>query len=177
MSKQGNQDVELPRIRRRNDSWDGKTIQYLVSHSSKKSSGEMAMEGLTSYWLIEALVGKVDKEEFIEACLSSIGQLEGKLAKIKFLMARVGEPFEVVANSSAIVSPQQIQQKEASIVEKKPPISTKTSWKGKEEFEEVELEIQDEESLLADDDLGLIDLKMTPELVIATQLLGFEETR
>ncbi|HLO86555.1 MAG TPA: hypothetical protein VK203_16365 [Nostocaceae cyanobacterium] len=169
MSKQGNLDVELPRIRRRNDSWDGKTIQYLVSHSSKKSSGEMAMEALTSYWLIEALVGKVGKEEFIEACLSSIGQLEGKLAKIKFLMERVGEPFEVVANSSEIQPRQEMHQGEPSIVENTLSISTNMSRDDNEE--------QEEESSPDDDDLGLIDLKMTPELVIATQLLGFEETR
>ena len=31
------------------------------------------MEAVTSYWLIEALVGKVSKEEFIEACLSVLG--------------------------------------------------------------------------------------------------------
>lgn len=177
MNKRGNQDIELPRIKRKNDSWDGRTIEYLVNHPSKKSSGEMAMEGLTSYWLIEALVGKVGKEEFIEACLSSIGQLEGKLVKIRLLMERVGEPFEVVANSSVIVSPQQMQQKEPSIVEKNLPISTNMNWGGKQEIEELDPETEEEESLLSDDDLGLIDLKMTPELVIATQLLGFEETR
>lgn len=174
MEKQGSKDVELPRVKRRHDSWDGRTIEHLVNHRSKKSAGELTMEAVTSYWLIEALVGKVSKEEFIEACLSSIGQLEGKLVKIRILMQKVSNSFEV--DSSAILPPQQIEQNKSSISEKSLPISTNVIRKDKEEQEELEQTSQQEESLLSDDDLGLMDLKMTPDLLMATQLLGFDET-
>ncbi|MCC5619017.1 hypothetical protein LC605_28835 [Nostoc sp. CHAB 5836] len=174
MNKQVSKDVELPRVKRRHDSWDGKTIEYLVNHQSKKSAGELTMEAVTSYWLIEALVGKVSKEEFIEACLSSIGQLEGKLVKIRILMQKVSNSFEV--DSSAILPLQQIEQNKSSISEKSLPISTNVIRKDKEEQEELEQTSQQEESLLSDDDLGLMDLKMTQDLLIATQLLGFDET-
>ena len=177
MDKQGSKDGELPRVKRRHDSWDGRTIEYLVNHRSKKSAGELTMEAVTSYWLIEALVGKVSKEEFIEACLSSIGELEGKLVKIRILMQKVSNSFEV--DSSAILPPQQIEQNKSSILEKSLPISTNVIRKEKEEqeeLEELEQTSQQEESLLSDDDLGLMDLKMTPDLLMATQLLGFDET-
>ncbi|BAZ33720.1 hypothetical protein NIES4074_62340 (plasmid) [Cylindrospermum sp. NIES-4074] len=177
MNKQGNKDVELPRIKRRHGSWDGRTIEYLVNHQSKKSAAELTMEAVTSYWLIEALVGKVSKEEFIEACLSSIGQLEGKLVKIRILMEKVSDSLEVVGNSSAILPLQEIEQHKSSIIEKSLPISTNVSLEDKEEQEKVEQASQQQESLLSDDDLGLMDLKLTQDLVIATQLLGFEETR
>ncbi len=121
-----------------------------------------------------ALVGQVGEEEFIEACLSSIGQLEGKLVKIRILMQKVSNSFEV--DSSTILPLQQIEQNKSSISEKSLPISTNVIRKDKEEQEELEQTSQQEESLLSDDDLGLMDLKMTPDLLIATQLLGFDET-
>ncbi|MCC5616768.1 hypothetical protein LC605_17140, partial [Nostoc sp. CHAB 5836] len=49
----------------------GKTIEYLVNHQSKKSAGELTMEAVTSYWLIEALVGKVSKEELCFHCVGA----------------------------------------------------------------------------------------------------------
>jgi hypothetical protein len=47
---ESNRDVELPRIKRKTDSWEGMVIRHLLSYPSKKPATELAMDALTPYW-------------------------------------------------------------------------------------------------------------------------------
>ncbi len=47
MSEKRNFYVELPRIKRKVNSWEGKVIEYLLNHPSSKPATEFSMEALT----------------------------------------------------------------------------------------------------------------------------------
>lgn len=83
MSEKRNFYVELPRIKRKSKSWEGKVIEYLLNHPSLKAATEFSMEALTAFWLAEALEGQVSHEELSKACWSAIEKLEGKLATVR----------------------------------------------------------------------------------------------
>ncbi|MEA5515744.1 hypothetical protein [Nodularia sp. UHCC 0506] len=85
MNKPPNRDVELPRIKRKTNSWDGLVIDYLSNHPSGKAATELSMEAVVAYWLAEALEGKVSQDELTKACRSAIEKLEGKLATIRMI--------------------------------------------------------------------------------------------
>ncbi|WP_193199966.1 hypothetical protein [Nostoc sp. MG11] len=75
--------VELPKIKRSTSTWDGKVIEYLLNHPSGKSAINLALEAITSYWLVEALEGKVTQDEFHLACRAAAENLSKKLASIQ----------------------------------------------------------------------------------------------
>ncbi|MHC5746592.1 MAG: hypothetical protein ACYTXT_32820 [Nostoc sp.] len=83
MSQQQNSYVELPRIKRKSNSWEGKVIDYLLNHPSNRSATEFAIEAITAFWLAEALEGQVNQPELQKACWSAIEKLEAKLATIR----------------------------------------------------------------------------------------------
>jgi hypothetical protein len=85
MNKPQNRDIELPRIKRKINSWDGLVIDYLSKHPSGKAVTEMSMEAVTAYWLAETLEGKVNQEELTKACRSAIEKLEAKLVTIRMI--------------------------------------------------------------------------------------------
>ncbi|MBE9053787.1 hypothetical protein IQ243_25975 [Nostocales cyanobacterium LEGE 11386] len=82
MRKQRNKNVELPRFKRSTSNWEGKVIEYLLAYPGK-TAVELTGEALTSYWLVEALEGKVSDEEFQKACRAAAENLSKKLASIQ----------------------------------------------------------------------------------------------
>lgn len=82
MVKQRNKNVELPRLKRSTSTWSGKVIEYLLAYPGK-TAVELTGEALTSYYLVEALEGKVSDEEFQKACRAAAENLSKKLASIQ----------------------------------------------------------------------------------------------
>lgn len=82
MVKQRNKNVELPRFKRSTSTWEGKVIEYLLAYPGK-TAVELTGEAITSYWLVEALKGKVSDEEFHQACRCASENLLKKLASIQ----------------------------------------------------------------------------------------------
>ncbi|WP_155960303.1 hypothetical protein [Fischerella sp. PCC 9605] len=83
MSKSQNFYVELPRIKRKGNSWEGKVIDFLLNHPSNKPATEFAIDAITAFWLAEALEGQLSQPELEKACWSAIERLEAKLATIR----------------------------------------------------------------------------------------------
>lgn len=76
--------VELSRIKRTRDSWEGRVIEYLVKYPSRKPCTELVIEAITSYWLVEALVDfNAEHSEVIKASRMAIEKLEAKLVTIR----------------------------------------------------------------------------------------------
>lgn len=76
--------VELSRIKRAKDSWEGKVIEYLMKCPSQKPCTELVIEAITSYWLVEALLDlNAEHSEVIKASRTAIEKLEAKLATIR----------------------------------------------------------------------------------------------
>ncbi|MBW4689940.1 MAG: hypothetical protein KME40_33870 [Komarekiella atlantica HA4396-MV6] len=114
--------VELPRIKRAKNSWERKVIHYLVTHPSGKSSPELAMEAIASYWLIEALENNVAHEEIIIASRNANEKLEAKVAIIR----------KIVGLQTTIDSPYTYIKNEPNIYVELPRIKKiKDSWSGK----------------------------------------------
>jgi hypothetical protein len=82
MVEQKNRNVELPRLKRSTSTWEGKVIEYLLAYPGK-TAVELTTEAITSYWLVEALEGKVSDEEFQKACRCASENLLKKLASIQ----------------------------------------------------------------------------------------------
>lgn len=107
--------VELPKVKRVLDSWDGKVIDYLLSHPSKRNSPELILEALSAYYLVEALEGKVSDEEFRQACREAIENLSKKLASIQRMaglntITSVPSFTEAIPEIKQLVSPLPQQQ-------------------------------------------------------------------
>jgi hypothetical protein len=83
MTQQQKKEIELPKIRKVPSSWDGKVIDYLLKHRSGRAATDLAIEAITSYWLVEALKGKVSEDEFQEACRAAAENLSKKLISIQ----------------------------------------------------------------------------------------------
>ncbi|MBD2472159.1 hypothetical protein [Nostoc sp. FACHB-145] len=83
MTQQQKKEIELPKIRKVPTSWDGKVIDYLLKHRSGRAATDLAIEAITSYWLVEALKGKVSEDEFQEACRAAAENLTKKLISIQ----------------------------------------------------------------------------------------------
>lgn len=101
MSQQQNSYVELPRIKRKSNSWEGKVIDYLLNHPSNRSATEFAIEAITAFWLAEALEGQVNQPELQKACWSAIERLEAKLATIR----RIGGIEKLLPDYTTVLSP------------------------------------------------------------------------
>ncbi|BAT56759.1 hypothetical protein NOS3756_57710 (plasmid) [Nostoc sp. NIES-3756] len=75
--------VELSRVKRAKDSWEGQVIQYLLQHPSNKPVTELVIEAITSYWLVEALLEhNVAYSEIVKASRMAIEKLGAKLTTI-----------------------------------------------------------------------------------------------
>ncbi|MBD6620667.1 hypothetical protein FNW02_34100 [Komarekiella sp. 'clone 1'] len=83
MAEQHN--VELPKFKRSTATWEGKVIEYLLAYPSGKTAIDLLLEGATSYWVVEALEGKVSPEEFRLACRAAAENLSKKLTSIQQL--------------------------------------------------------------------------------------------
>ncbi|MBE9036601.1 hypothetical protein [aff. Roholtiella sp. LEGE 12411] len=83
MAEQHN--VELPKFKRSTATWEGKVIEYLLAYPSGKTAIDLLLEGATSYWVVEALEGKVSPEEFRLACRTASENLSKKLISIQQL--------------------------------------------------------------------------------------------
>ncbi|RCJ19082.1 hypothetical protein A6770_32395 [Nostoc minutum NIES-26] len=82
MVEQRNKNVELPRFKRSTSTWEGKVIEYLLAYPGK-TAVELTGEALASYYLVEALEGKVSDEEFRKACRAAAENLSKKLTSIQ----------------------------------------------------------------------------------------------
>ncbi|MBD2254728.1 hypothetical protein [Nostoc parmelioides] len=144
MRQQAN-NVELPKVKRVKNSWDGKVINYLLNHPSKRSSPELILEALSSYWLVEALEGKVSDEEFRKACCAAAENLLKKLASIQRMS---GLNFNTMTSVPSLEL----------------PVETTTQSMRSQVFQQQENE-DDEE-----DDWNL-NLQPTQEMLAANQIL------
>lgn len=160
-------EIEVPKVRRQSDTWDGKVMEYLLKHPSKKPINELIMEAVTNYWLVEALAFTVNEQELITASLSAIGALEGKLIIARSIsgMPKVSNSHQAFVERSFTVPPTTVMEKEAL----DQAGQNNHSVQSEEEQQASEVEAEDE-------NLGLLDIKLTDDLRIATQLLGFEES-
>jgi hypothetical protein len=120
MTQQQKKEIELPKIRKVPSSWDGKVIDYLLKHRSGKAATDLATEAITSYWLVEALKGKVSDDEFEEACRAAAENLLKKLISIQKMaglnaitsIPSLGLPVEVATQSMSSQVPHQRAQKQ-----------------------------------------------------------------
>ncbi|MEA5605451.1 hypothetical protein [Nostoc sp. UHCC 0252] len=167
MSQQQNSYVELPRIKRKSNSWEGKVIDYLLKHPSNRSATEFAIEAITAFWLAEALEGQVNQPELQKACWSAIERLEAKLATIRRI-ARI-EPQSIVlsggANAATTVTstsqPQSGADAATTVTSNSQPLISDDDGDDVDSDEEFD-----------EDDLGLMKLELSEELKLATEMLG-----
>ncbi|WP_373527479.1 hypothetical protein [Nostoc sp.] len=169
MSQQQNSYVELPRIKRKSNSWEGKVIDYLLKHPSNRSATEFAIEAITAFWLAEALEGQVNQPELQKACWSAIERLEAKLATIRRI-ARI-EPQSIVvsggANAATTVTSNSQPQSGANAA------TTVTSNSQPLISDDDGDDSDDSDEDFDEDDLGLMKLELSKDLKLATDLLGY----
>lgn len=80
--------VELSRVKRAKDSWEGQVIQYLLECPSNKPTMELVLEAITAYWIVEALLDNNARySEVAKASRMAIEKLEAKLKTINKIMA------------------------------------------------------------------------------------------
>lgn len=80
--------VELSKVRRAKDSWEGQVVQYLLEHPSNKPATELVLEAITPYWVVEALLDNNARDsEVIKASRMAIEKLEAKLKTIDKILA------------------------------------------------------------------------------------------
>lgn len=158
MSAPRYKDVELPRIKRKSNSWEGKVIEYLLNHPSNKAATEFSMEALTAFWLPEALEGQVSSEELSLACWSAIEKLEGKLATIRRIAGIKKLPSSDTTLFSA--SPE-----------------TVNPTKNNENLNDDEIQVStsdDDDQTLDEDSDDLMELELSPEMKQINKLFGVE---
>ncbi|MBD2254774.1 hypothetical protein [Nostoc parmelioides] len=170
MSQQHNSYVELPRIKRKSNSWEGKVIDYLLKHPSNRPATEFAIEAITAFWLAEALEGQVNQPELQKACWSAIERLEAKLATIRRI-ARI-EPQSIVvsggANAATTVTSNSQPQSGADAV-----TTVASTSQPQRTDDDGDSDDEDFDEDFDEDDLGLMKLEPTKELKIAMDLLGY----
>jgi hypothetical protein len=162
MSQQQNFYVELPRIKRKSNSWEGKVIDYLLNHPSNRSATEFAIEAITAFWLAEALEGQVNQPELQKACWSAIERLEAKLATIR----RIGGIEKLLPDYTTVLSPS------PSTVNP----TTKTNENSLENLNDLHLSTDDDDDEDDDDDdtVVWIDIKPSEEMKQINRLFGIE---
>ncbi len=170
MSQQHNSYVELPRIKRKSNSWEGKVIDYLLNHPSNRPATEFSMEAITAFWLAEALEGQVNQAELQKACWSAIERLEAKLATIRRI-ARI-EPQSIVlsggTNAATTVTSNSQHHFGANAVttvtSNSQPLISSDDGDSDDDGDDEDFD---------EDDLGLMKLELSEDLKIATDLLGY----
>ena len=158
MSAPRYKDVELPRIKRKSNSWEGKVIEYLLNHPSNKAATEFSMEALTAFWLAEALEGQVSSEELIKACWSAIEKLEGKLATIR-----------------RIAGIKKLPSSDTTLFSTSP--ETVNPTKNNENLNDDEIQVStsdDDDQTLYEDSDDLMSLELSPEMKQINKLFGVE---
>lgn len=158
MSAPRYKDVELPRIKRKSNSWEGKVIEYLLNHPSNKAATEFSMEALTAFWLAEALEGQVSSEELSLACWSAIEKLEGKLATIR----RIGAIEKLPSSNTTLFSTSP---------------ETVNPTKNNENLNDDEIRVStsdDDDQTLDEDSDDLMSLELSPEMKQINKLFGVE---
>jgi len=150
MSQQQNSYVELPRIKRKSNSWEGKVIDYLLNHPSNRSATEFAIEAITAFWLAEALEGQVNQPELQKACWSAIEKLEAKLATIRRIagIEKLPHDYSMVLASTT-------------------NLTTKSDNSTANPHEQPDLQDSD-----IDDDDEIMDLKLSGEMIQANKFFG-----
>ncbi|MEA5605953.1 hypothetical protein [Nostoc sp. UHCC 0252] len=150
MSQQQNSYVELPRIKRKSNSWEGKVIDYLLNHPSNRSATEFSIEAITAFWLAEALEGQVNQPELQKACWSAIEKLEAKLATIRRIagIEKLHKDYSMVLASTTNVT-------------------TKSDNPTANPDEQPDLQDSD-----IDDDDEIMDLKLSGEMIQANKFFG-----
>jgi len=78
MNQRTEKQVQL-RFKCKTSSWGGKAIEYILNHPSGRGVSELALEAITSYWLPQALKGRVSDIEIYEACREAVKNLSEKL--------------------------------------------------------------------------------------------------
>jgi hypothetical protein len=150
MSQQQNSYVELPRIKRKSNSWEGKVIDYLLNHPSNRSATEFAIEAITAFWLAEALEGQVNQPELQKACWSAIEKLEAKLATIRRIagIEKLHKDYSMVLASTTNLTTK----------------SDNLTANPDEQPDQVDSDI--------DDDDEIMDLKLSGEMIQANKFFG-----
>ncbi|MBD2535187.1 hypothetical protein H6G97_39570 [Nostoc flagelliforme FACHB-838] len=150
MSQQQNSYVELPRIKRKSNSWEGKVIDYLLNHPSNRSATEFSIEAITAFWLAEALEGQVNQPELQKACWSAIEKLEAKLATIRRIagIEKLHKDYSMVLASTTNVTTK----------------SDNPTANPDEQPDQVDSDI--------DDDDEIMDLKLSGEMIQANKFFG-----
>lgn len=150
MSQQQNSYVELPRIKRKSNSWEGKVIDYLLNHPSNRSATEFAIEAITAFWLAEALEGQVNQPELQKACWSAIEKLEGKLATIRRIGAieKLHKDYSMVLASTTNLTTK----------------SDNPTGNPDEQLDHIESDIDDEDEIM--------DLELSGEMIQANKFFG-----
>ena len=156
---------------------DGQIINYLQTEPFDLGNlPEIVMLTLKEYWLPFTIsADSVDGEVLRQKAIWSIKQLEAQAALIREVFLESHLKTAVVVNNaevsnSAVVdrsftSPcAQKRESEALVLDKSLPNSDETLLEDDQQ--------QDED----DEDLGLLNLKLTDELKVATELLGFEQS-
>ncbi|HEY9801978.1 MAG TPA: hypothetical protein V6D25_16580 [Leptolyngbyaceae cyanobacterium] len=186
MSTSSKKNIELPRVRRQADSWDGLVIEYLMNHPSKKPVNELVMEAVTNYWLVEALVGTISEIDLIKASWLVMGSLEGKLITIRTISGIPGLRNKQIPlfERSVAVATKVVTQTEPSCVNEVVPNSNSTQvpvavQENKalvQNKDEQDIEQDDLDEELEEDDLGLLQLPLSNDLKIANDLMGFNQS-
>jgi len=160
MSQQHNSYVELPRIKRKSNSWEGKVIDYLLNHPSNRPATEFSMEAITAFWLAEALEeGQVNQPELQKACWSAIERLEAKLATIR----RIGGIEKLHKDYTTVLSPS----------EKTVNPTTTTNENSLENLDDLHLSTDDDDD--EDDTVVWMDIKPSEEMKQVNRLFGIEQ--
>ncbi|ABA24755.1 hypothetical protein Ava_B0041 (plasmid) [Trichormus variabilis ATCC 29413] len=186
MNISSKKNIELPRVRRQADSWDGIVIEYLMNHPSKKPVNELVMEAVTNYWLVEALVGTISEQELIKASWLVMGSLEGKLITIRTIsgIPKLREKQVPTVEKSVSVAAKVVTQTEPSFVDEVVPNSNSTQVPVVVQENKPLLQNEDEQKGLQDEDfaefeeedLGLLQLPLSHDLKIANDLMGFNQS-
>ncbi|MBD2254298.1 hypothetical protein [Nostoc parmelioides] len=158
MSQQHNSYVELPRIKRKSNSWEGKVIDYLLNHPSNRPATEFAIEAITAFWLAEALEGQVSQPELQKACWSAIERLEAKLATIR----RIGRIEKLLPEGATVLSPSE-----------KTVNPTTTNENSNENLNDLHLSTDEDEDEDEDTD-GWMDIELSEEKKQMRKLFGIE---
>ncbi|MBG1266539.1 hypothetical protein [Nostoc sp. WHI] len=150
MSEKRNLYVELPRIKRKVNSWEGKVIEYLLNHPSNRPATEFSIEAITAFWLAEALEGQARNDELAKACWSAIEKLEGKLATIRRIagIEKLPHDYSMVLASTTTVTTK----------------SDNPTANHNEQLDPLESDI--------DDDDEIMDLELSEEMIQANKFFG-----
>lgn len=155
---------------------DGQIINYLLSRPFDLGNlPDIVMLTLKEYWLPFTIsADSVGGEELRQKAIWSIKQLEAQAALIREVFLESHLKTAVVVNNAEVSN--------SAVVDRS--FTSPCAQKRESEALVLDKSLPTSESLLEDDqqqdeddeDLGLLNLKLTDELKVATELLGFEQS-